>query len=35
MVYIYFEAVLNDFFSKYVVMQNIFSSFFQGIMKAD
>ena len=31
---IYFEIVLNDFISK-VVMQNIFSSLFEGIVIKD
>ena len=32
---IYFETVLNDFASKLVVMQNIFSSLVQGILIKD
>ena len=32
---IYFETVLNDFISKEVVMQNIFSSLVQGIVIKD
>ena len=33
--YIYFETVLNDFVSKSVVTQSIFSSLVQGIVIKD
>ena len=31
----YFETVFNDFVSKWIVMQNIFTSLIQGIMIED
>ena len=33
--HIYFETLLNDFVSKWIVTQNIFSSLVQGIVIED
>ena len=32
---IYLETILNDFVSKFVVMQNVFSSLIQGFVIKD